>query len=58
MRYIPSTAIIPRFPSETDPMIRKLVAIALLATLAGCGGSITAADDDANRGGGIATSGG
>jgi hypothetical protein len=39
-------------------MIRKLFAVALLATLAACASSITAADDGENRGGGISTSGG
>jgi hypothetical protein len=40
-------------------MVRKLVMIVLLAILAACTGSITAADGDTeNRGGSIATSGG
>lgn len=39
-------------------MVRKLVLVVLLATLAACTGSITAAEETPNRGGGIATSGG
>ncbi|HEX2081118.1 MAG TPA: hypothetical protein VHG08_25675 [Longimicrobium sp.] len=40
-------------------MVRKLVMAVLLATLAACTGSITAAEDATeNRGGGIVTSGG
>jgi hypothetical protein len=39
-------------------MVRKLALVVLLATLAACTGSITAADDEPQRGGGIATSGG
>jgi hypothetical protein len=42
-------------------MVRKFVAVALLATLAACTGSITAAsaeNAEPSLGGGIATSGG
>jgi hypothetical protein len=38
-------------------MVRKLALVVLLATLAACTSSITAADDEPQRGG-IATSGG
>lgn len=39
-------------------MIRKLVLVVLLATLAACTGNITGASEEPNRGGGIVTSGG
>jgi hypothetical protein len=39
-------------------MIRRLVAIALLAAVAACSGNITAADDSENRGGTMVTAGG
>lgn len=40
-------------------MVRKLVLVVLLATLAACtGSSITAAEETPKLGGGIATSGG
>jgi hypothetical protein len=39
-------------------MVRRLLAIALLAALAACSGNITAAEDDENRGGTMVTAGG
>lgn len=39
-------------------MIRKLLAIALLATVAACSGSITEAEEGPNRGGTMVTAGG
>jgi hypothetical protein len=39
-------------------LVRRLLALALLASLAACGRSITAADDAPNRGGTMVTSGG
>jgi hypothetical protein len=39
-------------------MVRKLVLVVLLATLAACTGSITAPEETPTRGGGIHTSGG
>jgi hypothetical protein len=39
-------------------MVRRLLAIALLATLAACSGSITGAEEGPNRGGTMVTAGG
>jgi hypothetical protein len=40
------------------PMVRKLLAVFLLATLAACASDITAADADQTQGGTMVTSGG
>jgi hypothetical protein len=39
-------------------MVRKLLAVALLATLAACAGNPAGVDDDDSRGGSLLTSGG
>jgi hypothetical protein len=39
-------------------MVRKLLAVALLATLAACASSPVGVDDDDSRGGSLLTSGG
>ena len=39
-------------------MVRKLLAVALLATLAACAGDATGVEEDDTRGGSLLTSGG